>query len=374
MKYYIISGEASGDLHASNLMRHLKKIDARMDVRAWGGDMMKSQGATLVKHYKDLAFMGFLEVLMNLRVILRNIRFCKKDILSYKPDALILVDYPGFNMRIAKFAKKHDIPVYYYISPQVWAWKKNRVYDIKKYVTKLYVILPFEKDFYAQYNYEVEYLGHPLLDAVSNYKTSRKQSDIIWKRSGRPLVALLPGSRVQELNKMLPKMLAVEKHFPQCDFVVAGLESLGKEFYQSFLKDSQIKVVFSQTYPLFEEADAALVSSGTATLETALFNVPQVVCYQASWLSFAIAKVLVDVKYISLVNLISDQEIVKELLQEDLTVPNMVVELQRLLSEEGILEMQNHYITLRHSLGGEGASERIAQSISGHVMKDAKPG
>ncbi len=369
MKYYIISGEASGDLHASNLMRHLKEVDAQMDVRAWGGELMQAQGATLVKHYKDLAFMGFLEVLMNLRVILSNIRFCKKDILQYQPDALILVDYPGFNMRIARFAKKHNIPVYYYISPQVWAWKKNRVYDIKKYVTKLYTILPFEKAFYAKYNYEVEYLGHPLLDAVSNYRSSRQENEFQWKRSGRPLVALLPGSRVQELNKMLPKMLAVEKHFPECDFVIAGVESLGKPFYQSLLKDSKIKVVFNQTYPLFEEADAALVSSGTATLETALFNVPQVVCYQASWLSFAIAKVLVDIKYISLVNLISDQEVVKELLQDDLTVSNMVLELKRLLSEEGAIDMKNQYEALRISLGGEGASKRIAKSIGSCVME-----
>lgn len=369
MKYYIISGEASGDLHASNLMRHLKEIDTQMDVRAWGGELMQTQGAHLVKHYKDLAFMGFLEVLMNLRVILRNIRFCKKDILQYQPDALILVDYPGFNMRIAKFAKKHNIPVYYYISPQVWAWKKNRVYDIKKYVTKLYTILPFEKDFYAQYNYDVEYLGHPLLDAVSNYRASRLKEALRWKSLGRPLVALLPGSRVQELNKMLPKMIAVEKHFPECDFVIAGVASLGEDFYQNLLKGSKIKVVFNQTYPLFEEADAALVSSGTATLETALFNVPQVVCYQASWLSFAIAKLLVDIKYISLVNLISDQEVVKELLQDDLTVSNMVDELRRLLSEEGALKMQNQYEALRISLGGEGASRRIAESIGARVMK-----
>jgi len=363
MKYYIISGEASGDLHASNLMRHLKQKDAEMTVRAWGGDLMQAQGATLVKHYKDLAFMGFLEVLMNLRVILGNIKFCKKDILQYQPDALILVDYPGFNMRIAKFARAHNIPVYYYISPQVWAWKKNRVYDIKKYVTKLYSILPFEKDFYAKYDYEVEYLGHPLLDAVSNYRKEHKSDENQWKKAGRPLIALLPGSRVQELKKMFPKMLAVEKQFPQCDFVIAGVESLGEAFYQSFLKESNITLVFNKTYQLFEEADAALVSSGTATLETALFNVPQVVCYQTSWLSYKIAKVLVDVKYISLVNLISDQEIVKELIQEDLTVSNMVAELNRLLSTEGAARMQTQYEDLRTLLGGIGASERVAHSI-----------
>jgi len=363
MRYYIISGEASGDLHASNLMRHLKQKDAEMNVRAWGGDLMQDQGATIVKHYKDLAFMGFLEVLLNLKTILGNLKYCKKDILAYKPDALILVDYPGFNMRIAKFAKEYNIPVYYYISPQVWAWKKNRVFDIKKYVTKLYSILPFEKDFYAQYDYEVEYLGHPLLDSVSNYRKERKADANLWKKEGRPLVALLPGSRFQELNKMLLKMLEVEKQFPQCDFVIAGVEALGEEFYQSFLEGSNITLVFNKTYQLFEEADAALVSSGTATLETALFNVPQVVCYQTSWLSYKIAKLLVDIKYISLVNLISDQEIVKELIQEELTVSNMVDELKRILSVDGASKMQTEYAVLRQLLCGVGASERVAASV-----------
>ena len=363
MRYYIISGEASGDLHASNLMRHLKQKDAEMNVRAWGGDLMQDQGAIIVKHYKDLAFMGFLEVVLNLKTILGNLKYCKKDILAYKPDALILVDYPGFNMRIAKFAKEYNIPVYYYISPQVWAWKKNRVFDIKKYVTKLYSILPFEKDFYAQYDYEVEYIGHPLLDSVANYRKERKADANHWKQEGRPLVALLPGSRFQELNKMLLKMLEVEKQFPQCDFVIAGVEALGEEFYQSFLEGSNITLVFNKTYQLFEEADAALVSSGTATLETALFNVPQVVCYQTSWLSYKIAKLLVDIKYISLVNLISDQEIVKELIQEELTVSNMVDELKRILSVDGASKMQTEYAVLRQLLCGVGASERVAASV-----------
>jgi lipid-A-disaccharide synthase len=363
MKYYIISGEASGDLHASNLMRHLKHKDAEMEVRAWGGDLMQAQGATIVKHYKDLAFMGFLEVILNLKTILGNLSLCKRDILEFQPDALILVDYPGFNMRIAKFAKQHNIPVYYYISPQVWAWKKNRVYDIKKQIRKLYAILPFEKAFYAQYDYEVEYLGHPLLDAVSNYKLIPQNKEFVWKQEGRPLVALLPGSRVQELTKMLPKMLEVEKQFPNCDFIIAGVQALGDDFYQSFLKESSIKVVYNKTYPLFEQADAALVSSGTATLETALFNVPQVVCYQTSKLSFAIAKLLVDIKYISLVNLISDKEVVKELLQDDLTIENMVAELKTILLDERAIKMRKEYSDLRRLLGGVGASERVANSI-----------
>jgi len=363
MRYYIISGEASGDLHASNLIRHLKQKDADIQIRAWGGDLMQAQGATLVKHYKELAFMGFLEVLLNLKTILGNIRLCKNDILDYQPDALILVDYPGFNMRIAKFAKAHNIPVYYYISPQVWAWKKNRVYEIKKYVTKLYSILPFEQDFYAQYNYKVEYLGHPLLDAISNYRKEHKSDAHQWKQEGRPLVALLPGSRAQELNKMLLKMLEVEKQFPECDFVIAGVQALGENFYQPFLKGSNIILEFNKTYQLLEEADAALVSSGTATLETALFNVPQVVCYQTSWLSYKIAKILVDIKYISLVNLISDQEIVKELIQEELTVTNMILELKRILSVDGASKMQTEYAHLDNLLCGIGASQRVAESI-----------
>ena len=343
MKYYIISGEASGDLHASNLIRYLNQHDEEMDVRAFGGDLMKAQGVHIVKHYKELSFMGFWEVFKNLKTILRNLNFCKQDILNFHPDALILVDYPGFNMRIAKFAKSHQIPVYYYISPQVWAWKKNRVYDIKKYVRELYTILPFEKDFYEKYNCDVTYLGNPLLDAISTWKKEQESDHLVWKKSGRPLVAILPGSRSQELHKMLPKMIAVKNQFPQCDFV--------------------IEVVFNQTYALYNEADAALVNSGTATLETALFNVPQVVCYQTSWLSYKIAKLLVDVKYISLVNLIADKEVVKELIQKDLTVSNMVSELSSILSEEGSAKIKQSYKDLTVLLGGVGASERISNAI-----------
>ena len=363
MKYYIISGEASGDLHASNLILHLKQHDDKTDVRAWGGDLMKAQGAHLVKHYKELSFMGFWEVFKNLKTIFQNLNFCKKDILNFRPDALILVDYPGFNMRIAKFAKSYQIPVYYYISPQVWAWKKNRVYDIKKYVRELYTILPFEKDFYAKYNCDVTYLGHPLLDAISTWKKEHESDDLIWKKSGRPLVALLPGSRFQELKKMLPKMIAVNKQFPQCDFVIAGVDSLGRDFYQNYIKDSNIQVIFNQTYALLNEADVALVSSGTATLETALFNVPQVVCYQTSWLSYKIAKLLVDVKYISLVNLIANQQVVKELIQKDLTVTNMISELSIILSKEGSAIIKQSYKDLTVLLGGIGASERISGAI-----------
>jgi lipid-A-disaccharide synthase len=363
MKYYVISGEASGDLHGSNLINHLIQKDPKSNFRAWGGELMQAQGAHIVKHYKELAFMGFFEVIMNLGTVIKNINFCKQDLLKFQPDTLILIDYPGFNMRIAKFAKSHQIPVYYYISPQVWAWKKNRVYQIKKYVKKLYTILPFEKGFYAQFDCEVEYLGHPLLDAVSNYMHLEKSNFTQWKIPGRPLVALLPGSREQELNKMLSKMVDVVREFPHCDFVIAGVASLGMDFYQSFVGKSNIQVVFNQTYNLFEQADAALVSSGTATLETALFNVPQVVCYQTSTFSYYIAKLLVDVKYISLVNLISQSELVKELIQQDLTVPNMVYELNRILDDLEAQKIKSKYFELRALLGGEGASERVAHSI-----------
>ena len=364
MKYYIISGEVSGDLHGSNLIYHLNQNDSETNFRCWGGDLMKAQGAHIVRHIKELAIMGFFEVIMNLRTIIKNINFCKKDLLKFEPDALILIDYPGFNLRIAKFAKSQKIPVYYYISPQVWAWKKNRVYQIKKYVRKLYTILPFEKKFYAQFDYEVEYLGHPLLDAVSNYKNRVKSDFTLWKKPGRPLVALLPGSRVQEINNMLGKMLAVAREFPNCDFVIAGVASLGIDFYQSFTSNLSINVVFNQTYPLFEQADAALVSSGTATLETALFDVPQIVCYQTSAFSFNIAKLLVNIQYISLVNLISQRELVRELIQQEMTVSNMVVELNRILNDSVAKEIKFNYKELRVLLGGEGASKRVATSIT----------
>ena len=370
MKYYVISGEASGDLHGSNLIHHLIQKEPKSNFRVWGGELMEAQGAQIIKHYKELAYMGFFEVFMNLRTVLRNISFCKQDLIKFQPDAVILIDYPGFNMRIAKFAKSHEIPVYYYISPQVWAWKKNRVYQIKKYVDKLYTILPFEKEFYAQFDCEVEYLGHPLLDAVSNYKNQEKLNFDLWKNPGRPLVALLPGSREQELNKMLLKMLLVIREFPNCDFVIAGVASLGKDFYSRFLSKSNIQVVFNQTYSLLEQADVALVSSGTATLETALFDVPQVVCYQTSVFSFAIAKLLVDVKYISLVNLISQRELVKELIQSEMTVSNMVYELNRILDDAEAQKMKSNYIHLRTLLGGEGASERVSDSIFNHLTKN----
>src|ERR1019366_1651984 len=303
MNYYIIAGEASGDLHASNLMKELKLQDVNARFRCWGGDLMKSQGADLVKHYRYLSFMGFTEVLMNLPTILDNIKFCKKDILEHQPDVLILVDYPGFNLRIAEFAKASGIKVFYYISPQIWAWKQSRVHKIKKEVDKMFVILPFEKEFYERFNYLVDFVGHPLLDAVADYATNKNSLSI---HTDKPIIALLPGSRKQEISAMLPIMLSLVKQYTNYQFVIAAAPSQTKDFYQTLIGDSDVKIVFDQTYQLLQKAEVALVTSGTATLETALFGVPEIVCYKGGAVSFAIAKQLVKVKYISLVNLIMD--------------------------------------------------------------------
>ncbi len=307
MKFYIIAGEASGDLHASNLMRELKKLDTKISFRCWGGDLMKEQGGILVKHYRELAFMGFTEVILNLRTILKNIELCKKDILEHKPDVLVLVDYPGFNLRIAEFAKKNGIKVFYYISPQVWAWKQSRVQHIKKFVDKMFVILPFEKEFYKKFNYEVDFVGHPLLDAISSPASA-------WLREPQParsnenrIVALLPGSRKQEISTMLPVMLKMKKYFPEFEFVIAGAPSVPESFYKDFISDDT-KVLFNQTYSILQNSYAALVTSGTATLETALFGVPEIVCYKGGMISYEIAKRLVKVDYISLVNLIVEKK------------------------------------------------------------------
>ncbi|HEY9114676.1 MAG TPA: lipid-A-disaccharide synthase, partial [Bacteroidales bacterium] len=280
MKYYIIAGEASGDLHASNLIKEIKKNDNEAEFRAWGGDLMQKQGITLVKHYRDLAFMGFVEVLLNLRTILKNISFCKNDILEYQPDVLILVDYPGFNLRIAEFAKKKGFKVVYYISPQVWAWKKSRVHTIKKVVDKMLVILPFEEDFYKKYDYQVDFVGHPLLDVLQQEASCSKE-DFLNKNSlpRKPIIALLPGSRKQEVQKMLEQMLKITPHFEEYQFVVAGVDTISKDVYSEILKNSPARVVLNQTHDLLHFAEAALVTSGTATLETALIEVPEVVCY-----------------------------------------------------------------------------------------------
>jgi lipid-A-disaccharide synthase len=349
MKYYIIAGEASGDLHGSNLIKELKKLDSTADIRCWGGDMMESAGAILVKHYRDLAFMGFIEVVSNLPTILQNMKFCKKDLLSFNPDVVIFIDYPGFNIPIAEFAKKNGFKTVYYISPQVWAWKEGRVKTLKKVIDKMLVILPFEKDFYKKWNYEVEYVGHPLVEVIEESRKSKIENRKLTagqqpthhspgERGStvirQPIIALLPGSRKQEISKKLPIMLEVCKFFPDCRFVVAQAPSLSDEFIQQFTNQySNVDIVKGKTYNLLMESDAALVTSGTATLETALFGIPEVVCYKGSTVSYEIAKRVIKVKYISLVNLIMDKLVVTELIQDNLTPENLKKELESLLHD-----------------------------------------
>ncbi|NCA84205.1 MAG: lipid-A-disaccharide synthase [Clostridia bacterium] len=364
MKYYIIAGEASGDLHGANLMRHMAVEDPEAEFRVWGGDLMEQQRGTLVKHYRDLAFMGFAEVLSNLNTILKNIRFCKHDILAWKPDVVVLIDYPGFNLRIAAFAANQNIPVYYYISPQVWAWKKSRVKQIKKYVTRMFVILPFEKSFYKNYGVDVDYVGHPLLDALQREKVNfhtpadfRAQHNL----DRRLIVAVLPGSRKQEIQRLLPLMLSAADTFPQYQFVVAGAPSIAPEFYQHAARGAAYKIIFGATHDLLHNAWAGLITSGTATLETALLDVPQVVCYRGNMLSFEIAKRIVDIKYISLVNLIMDRPVVKELIQNELTKGNIIDEFKKLLDHGQRRQILEDYKSLREKLGNAGASARTAK-------------
>lgn len=329
MKYYIIAGEASGDLHASNLMKSIKKMDANADFRIWGGDKMVNEGGTLVKHIKDLAFMGFVEVLLNLKTILGNIKLCQKDLMNYQADALILVDYPGFNLRIAEFAHKKGLKVFYYISPQVWAWKKKRVHKIKRVVDELYCILPFEPDFYKQNDYNATFVGNPLLDAIQQFQQqAQSRIDFINNNqvdSQQPILAILPGSRNQEIKEKLPIMLEASKAFPDYQAVIAVAPHQPIEFYKEFTEGYQVYFVENQTYDLLNQSQLAMVTSGTATLETALFNVPQVVCYKGNPISVFIAKRLVNIKYISLVNLIMDKEVVTELIQEKLTVKRLII-------------------------------------------------
>ncbi|MDR0368071.1 MAG: lipid-A-disaccharide synthase [Bacteroidales bacterium] len=369
MKYYIISGEASGDLHASNLAKELFQIDPQAQIRAWGGDLLRKQGAEVVKDYKDLAFMGFVEVALNLRTILRNLKFCEEDILAYNPDVVILVDYPGFNLMMAEFLHKKQIKTFYYISPQVWAWHKSRIKNIKKYVDELFVILPFEKVFYADHGMNAHYLGHPLLDVVKNTSTDptfRQQNHL----SERPVVALLPGSRKQEILRVLPTMLKACRHIDGCQFVIAGVEN-HRNLYRELNKDALAEVVFGQTYNLLANSCAAMVTSGTATLETALFNVPQVVCYKGNYVSYLIAKRLIKgIDYISLVNLIADQEVVKELIQQDMNPQNLLHEMKLLLEDTLYREkMLHNYQQLRHCLGNGNTSLEIAKTMYGLLKK-----
>lgn len=366
MKYYIIAGEASGDLHASNLVAEIKKKDKKAEFRGCGGDLMKAQGVELFKHYRLMAFMGFVEVAVNLRKVLGNIAQCKKDIIDYHPDAIILVDYPGFNLRIAEFAHERGFKVFYYISPQVWAWKRRRVNKIKKTVDKMLVIFPFEEEFYNKYGIGVTYVGNPLLDELAKFGTANRSMFLRRNSLGekREIIALLPGSRKQEVKRILPMMLSVVADFPQYQFVVAGISSIGKDFYKRIMGNADVFLIEDQTYELLQNSSAAVVTSGTATLETALFTVPEVVCYKATQLSYLLAKWMIKVKYISLVNLVLDRPAVKELIQGDLTKENIKKELELLLHngnrQRCLLE---DYDELRERLGNAGASEKAASII-----------
>lgn len=367
MKYYLIAGEASGDLHGSNLVKQLRAQDPSADIRCWGGDLMQEAGATLVKHYRDLAFMGFVEVVKNLPTILQNMKFCKEDIQTWKPDVLVLIDYPGFNLRIAEWAKQQGFKVVYYISPQVWAWKENRVKKMKLCIDKMLCILPFEKNYYKdKWNWDVEYVGHPLVEVVEKKLTDDRLQLTGMHSSTKPIIALLPGSRKQEISKKLPIMLSVANHFPEYQFVVAKAPGLEDEFYTPFLSTStNVDSVRSQTYDLLMHSTAALVTSGTATLETALFEVPEIVCYKGSNISYQIAKRLINIKYISLVNLIMDKLVVKELIQHELTTVNLINELTKILKDEVYNQrIRKDYKTLKALLSEEGdASARAAAHI-----------
>lgn len=369
MKYYLIAGERSGDLHGANLIKGIRQNDPDAQFRAWGGDLMQAQGATLVTHYSDMAFMGFLEVAKNLFTILGFLKKCKKDILEYQPDVLILIDYPGFNLRMAAFAKKRNIKVYYYISPKVWAWNQKRAWKIKSNVDKMFVIFSFEVDFYKKYDYDVTYVGNPLMDAIEDFTPD---PSFLLKNNleTKKIIALLPGSRRQEVSGMLDTMLSVKESFPGYEFVVAAVNSLPAALYEKYQKFANVTVVFEATYDLLTVAEAALVASGTATLETALFSVPEVVCYRTSGVSYAIAKSLIRVPFISLVNLIMEKETVKELIQDDFSQEKLTTELQAILPTGKKREiLETDYRILQEKVGKSGASQRAGAAIVEHIRR-----
>ncbi|MGI9543203.1 MAG: lipid-A-disaccharide synthase [Cyclobacteriaceae bacterium] len=332
MRYYIIAGEPSGDLHGSNLIKSILRKEPEAKIRCWGGDLMQAAGGELVVHYREMAFMGFLEVLLNIRTILKRLKFCKDDLTAFDPDVLILIDYPGFNLRMARYAKDNGMKVCYYISPKVWAWKQSRVRTIKEHVDRMFVILPFEEGFYQQFDYHVDYVGNPLVETIN-----RHQVNVDFRRKHNlgegQIIAVLPGSRRQELKYMLSMMIAVAEDFPDFIFVVAGMGNLPSSYYSSIVNHPRIKLILDQTYDLLAHSYAALVTSGTATLETALFEVPQVVCYKTSWISYQIGRRLVKVSFISLVNLIAEKEVVKELIQHKFNKPELTRELTSIASE-----------------------------------------
>ncbi len=367
MKFFIVAGEASGDLHGANLVKSIKKLRPNATFLGWGGDLMEAEGVEIKKHYKELAFMGFLEVIMNIRTILKNIKLCKQQMIEEKPDAVIFIDYPGFNLRMTKFAKKNNLTTLYYISPTVWAWKEKRIETIKEFVDRLFVILPFEKKFYEDRGCEVDFVGHPLIDAVANFKENKALSQYEFTKKynlpNKKIIALLPGSRKQEIKKKLPIMLAVAKDYPQFQFIIGGAPGLDKEYYDAVLGDSKMKIIYNDTYNLLNNSFAGLVTSGTATLETALFHVPQVVCYQTSKISYAIAKRLVNITYISLVNLILNKEVVKELIQNELNVVNLKLEFDKIIQESTRAKMLLAYNNLDELCGGIGASDNTAKGM-----------
>ncbi|MBZ0327403.1 MAG: lipid-A-disaccharide synthase [Altibacter sp.] len=371
MKYYLIAGEASGDLHGANLMKELRKQDPEASFRCWGGDLMQQAQGELVKHYRDLAFMGFIEVILNLGTILKNIKLCKTDIATFNPDVIIFIDYPGFNLRIAKWAKKRGYQTHYYISPQIWAWKEGRIKDIKRDVDAMYVILPFEKDFYEKkHDFPVHFVGHPLIDAISNRK--QVHPNVFKEEQGwdeRPIIALLPGSRKQEISKMLHVMLSIVEDFTDYQFVIAGAPSQEAAFYQPFIQRQNVHLLLNKTYDLLSISEAALVTSGTATLETALFKIPQVVCYKGSRISYEIAKRVIKLKYISLVNLILDKQVVTELIQAQFNAKQLKTELTHILDPYVRATLFLEYYDLEKKLGGKGASEKTAQLIFEAISK-----
>lgn len=364
MRYYLIAGEASGDLHGSNLIKSIKAKDANAVIQCWGGDLMQAAGGQIVKHYRSLAFMGLVEVVMNLSTILKNINFCKQDITAFNPDVLICIDYPGFNLRIAKWAKQKGLKVIYFIAPQVWAWKENRVPAMRENIDRLLCILPFEKKYFKdRWNWEVDYVGHPLMQVLaSQVNLAHPLSQL----NGQGVIALLPGSRKQEIEKMLPMMLSVVAHFPNEHFAVAQAPGLADDWFNAMIPNlPNVHIVKNNTYAILNHSKAALVTSGTATLETALLNVPEVVCYKGNRITLMLAKKFVKIKFIALVNLIMNKEVVKELIQENLTTKNLVAELNKLLTDRTVQsQIKDDYLTLKNILTtGHNASEAAAQII-----------
>jgi lipid-A-disaccharide synthase len=370
MKYYLVAGEASGDLHGANLMKALKQQDAEAEFRYFGGDLMQAEGGTLVKHYADMAFMGFVEVVFNLRTILKNMKQCKQDIIAYKPDVLVLIDFPGFNLKIAEFAKANGLLVCYYISPKVWAWNQKRVLKIKRVVDHMFCILPFEVDFYKTWGMDVDYVGNPLLDAITAFKAD-PQFLTKHRLTKKKIIALLPGSRKQEIDYLLPDMVAMQSRFPQYQLVIAGAPSFNAEYYMQYIAGTNIPVVFNSTYDLLSNAYAAIVASGTATLETALFNVPQVVVYKGNAVTIGIARMLVKIRFISLVNLIMDKLVVKELIQQDSNPESIAAELALILNDKTYRQtMLTNYDELDVKMGQPGASAKTAAFIVDYTSKN----